>query len=374
MPVSPHGTRRISFACLAAAILSCVALGGPAGAQQQVELPSSDEPVLHEITPEARRAIEDGVEWLARQQRDRIGDWPSAEPRYRMSVTALAGLALLAHGETPETGPYAKHLRACLVWILDMQDRQAGGRYDGLLYDGEDPTGQEERPMHGHGFALLLLASASGQTREPALRERMQRGIRAGIRLTERAISRDGGWYYYPVPVSGSSMQDEGSVTITQMQALRSARNAGFAVDANVVRRAAEYVRDSQLPSGGVRYTKNWGDASAALTAAGIAVLHGAGEYHSDVIEKGYGYLRQHLTTSRDQKFFFYTQLYASQAMFQRGGPEWAAYLPRIRRELLEMRKGYPYWDQPGLGKTYATAIALLILQLPLRYLPIHQR
>ena len=48
--------------------------------------------------------------------------------------------------------------------------------------------------------------------------------------------------------------------------------------------------------------------------------------------------------------------------------------MPKIRRVLLEMRvPDRPYWKS-RFGNSYATSIALLILQVPLRYLPIFQR
>lgn len=345
----------------------------PATAQEQAAgAPSDAAPVFDELDRETLQAIERGVAWLAGEQEARSGRWPSTPPRYQMSVTALAGLALLAHGDTPDSGKHARAVRRAVEWVLDSQKREARGhRWDGLLYDGGDDVFdlQEDKPMHGHGFALLFLAEAYGQTREPALRQRMHEAIAAAARLTERTITRDGGWFYTP-----ESARDEGSVTITQIQGLRSAQNAGISVDAGVVDRAVRYIKASQMPDGGVRYTLRWGKTSAALTAAGISVLHGAGEYHGETIEKGYGYLRQHLTTNPNaHPFFFYTHLYAAQAMFQRGGPEWANYFPRIRRELLDLRRGHPCWDSP-YGKAYGSAIALLILQLPLRYLPIFQR
>jgi hypothetical protein len=123
-----------------------------------------------------------------------------------------------------------------------------------------------------------------------------------------------------------------------------------------------------------VRYTRNHGKESAALTAAGISVLHGSGEYFSEAIERGYDYLRLKLDPNKHDGFFYYTHLYGVQAMFQRGGAEWASYFPKIRRELLSRLSDRPCWEGHSLGKTYATAISLLILQVPLRYLPIYQR
>ena len=327
---------------------------------------------FQELNAESRRAIEDGIDWLAREQIDSSGRWPSRPPNYQMSVTALSGLALVAHGEGPEAGRHAKVVRKAIDWVLSSQRKD--GQWEGLIFDMESGS-KDDRPMHGHGFALLFLSEAYGLTRGQRLRERMHRGIQAGIGLTQRSISPDGGWYYHPADSTGGGNRDEGSVTIVQIQALRSAHNAGIAVDEAVVRRAVDYIKGSQQPDGGVRYTLRWGRSSAALTSAGISVLQGAGEYHGEAVEKGYGYLRLNLSTDLpdQQRFFYYTHLYAAQAMFQRGGPEWSNYFPRIRHELLQLRQGNVYWESP-YGRSYSTAIALLILQLPRRYLPIHQR
>lgn len=363
--------RAFTAGCGVLAALSAWA-AAPVAGQEPVPSPQDPGPTsFQELDRETVDAIDRGVTWLANQQLGGSGRWPSTPQRYQMSITALAGLALLAHGDTPDSGKHAREVRRAVEWVLDSQRREKkGDRWDGLLFDGRDDAFdlQEDKAMHGHGFALLFLAEAYGQTREAALRERMHEAIGAACRLTERTITRDGGWFYTP-----DSPRDEGSVTITQIQGLRSARNAGISVDANVIDKAVNYIKASQMPDGGVRYTLRWGKTSAALTAAGISVLHGAGEYHGEALEKGYGYLRQHLTTDPSEPFFFYTQLYAAQAMFQRGGPEWANYFPRIRRELLDLRRGYPYWESP-YGRSYGTSIALLILQLPLRYLPIFQR
>jgi hypothetical protein len=343
----------------------------PVGAQEHVVRAQTDgEAGFVELETEHREAIETGVKWLAADQLDGSGRWPTTPARYQMSITAMAGLALLAHGDTPDSGRYAREVRKAVEWVLGSQKRE--GRNEGLLYDGSESFDQgEDRVMHGHGFALLFLSEAYGQTRDPQLRERMHGAIGKAARLTEKTITRDGGWFYLPF-----EQRDEGSVTVTQIQALRSAHNAGISVDANTIERAVNYIKASQEKDGGVKYTKNWGKSSSALTAAGVTVLHGAGVYHDDAIERGYAYLRNHLVVDPNKNpFFYYEHFYAAQAMFQRGGPEWANYFPQIRAELLSLRGGQPYWDKPSVyGRAYATANALLILQLPLRYLPIFQR
>ncbi|MGE0709971.1 MAG: prenyltransferase/squalene oxidase repeat-containing protein [Planctomycetota bacterium] len=367
--------------CCTLALIAIVGGWGaprPVRAQQSAPPPgrsaADDAGGAWELPPEAKRAIDESVEWLAAQQFERSGRWAAKPPQFQMSVTALAGLALLAHGVTPDSGPHAETLRRCLLWVLDAQ--KTDEPFAGLLCDSKEPMAESERPMHGHGFALLLLGQAYGTSRDPVLRERIHRAIALGVRLTERTISPAGGWFYWPSHVRGNA-RDEGSVTITQIQALRSARNAGVAVSASVVERAVSYIKRSQNPDGGVRYMlrPSSSPASAALTSAGIVVLQDAGEYHGDAIERAYGYLRTNLRTDlpEEQKWFFYTHLYASQAMFQRGGASWKAYFPKIRNQLLEMRQG-AHWESRDVGPAYATAMALLILQLPNRFLPIHQR
>lgn len=353
------------------ALALAFACAGPLCAQQSPpeERRSRGVEVFREVTPEARKAIDEGIEWLVANQLSQSGRWVSRPPRYQMSVTALAGLALLAHGETLDRGPHAAALRRAVEWVLENQ--QLSGRYPGLLCDQADISSENARPMHGHGFALLFLGQAYGTSHDVVLRERIAAAIRAGVTLSEQTMNKEGGWFYWPRADRG----DEASVTVTQIQALRSARNAGFAVRTDVVERAVEYFKRSQEDTGGVRYQRERGPASAALTAAGIVVFQGAGKYYDDSIEKAYGYLRRNLKTehSDDERWFFYTHLYAAQAMFQRGGPAWQSYFPRIRRELLDTRTADKHWDS-NLGPAYATAIALLVLQLPDRFLPIYQR
>jgi hypothetical protein len=69
----------------------------------------------------------------------------------------------------------------------------------------------------------------------------------------------------------------------------------------------------------------------------------------------------------------FYTHLYASQAFYQAGDKYWDKYFPGARDQLLKMQSADGSWNQE-IGETFATSIALIILQLPYKYLPIYQR
>jgi hypothetical protein len=71
----------------------------------------------------------------------------------------------------------------------------------------------------------------------------------------------------------------------------------------------------------------------------------------------------------------YYTHLYASQAFYMAGDKYWDKYFPTTRDELLKMQNANDgYWEGDGIGRTYGTSIALIVLQLPYKFLPVYQR
>ena len=101
--------------------------------------------------------------------------------------------------------------------------------------------------MHGHGFALLFLASVYGMITKASLRHQVGDTVRKAVTLTSQGQSSAGGWTYTP------GTGDEGSVTVTQVQALRAAHNAGFLVPRAVIEAAADYLEKCRTPEGGIQ-------------------------------------------------------------------------------------------------------------------------
>ena len=61
--------------------------------------------------------------------------------------------------------------------------------------------------------------------------------------------------------------------------------------------------------------------------------------------------------------------------MYQRGGEDWTGYYPADPRlDWSATRSPDGSWNGDGVGTTYGTALATIILQLPYGYLPICQR
>ena len=173
----------------------------------------------------------------------------------------------------------------------------------------------------------------------------------------------EGGWRYNPVPFDADV-----SVTICQVMALRSARNAGIKVPKKTIDQAVDYVKNCQNPDGGFKYMLNSGSSAWPRTAAGVATLFYAGLYEDAAITKGIEYLNKkvlpNIKTS-GQPHYYYGQYYAVQAMYLAGGEQWKRWWPEVREALIRNQASSGGWLDHHAGGSYATAMSLIILQMP---------
>jgi hypothetical protein len=169
------------------------------------------------------------------------------------------------------------------------------------------------------------------------------------------------------------------SVTIAQVMALRAARDAGIKVEKDVIDKAISYVRKCQNPDGGFSYqamSGGGGGSGFARSAAGVAALYYAGVFEGDDLKRGLDYIKQFApnrggAAAAGNAHYYYGQYYAVQAMFLAGGDYWSAWYPAIREELIAKQdKRTGAWSGE-ISEDYATACALIILQMPNRYLPV---
>lgn len=319
------------------------------------------------ITPEAQLAVQRGLEYLAKTQ-SQNGSFDSAQDgaAYPLSMTAMAGMAFLANGNTTSRGPYASNVRKAASFIMKQITPS------GLLVG---PGGENGRPMYGHGFSLLFLSVAYGMETDAAVRERMAEVIKKAIELTTKGQSALGGWTYTP------GAGDEGSVTVTQMQGLRAAHNAGFTVPKSVIAKAIRYLEMCRTPEGGIRYSYASGNSTRLpISAAAITCLYSAGEYESDLADSCLSYCYNQFQAGRGGTGHdSYLHLYASQAFYQAGDKYWDAYFPKVRDDLIKRQdKKSGAWATGGgwsaIGPIFNTSVGLIVLQLPYKFLPIYQR
>ncbi|HZN37523.1 MAG TPA: prenyltransferase/squalene oxidase repeat-containing protein [Planctomycetota bacterium] len=315
------------------------------------------------VTGEVHAAIGRGLDWLARNQAN-DGSWRSTgvHGTYPAAMTGMAGMALIGSGSTPTRGRLYKPVRTAYAFLMKHADRESG-----LV----SLPAEESRTMYGHGFATLFLASVYGMEEDVREQEKLKRVLDNAVGLIAAAQSPAGGWNY--TPTSGG---DEGSVTITQVQALRACRMAGIVVDKKTIDRAIDYIRRCQNPDGSIKYRLGQGGAGRApITAAGIAVLYNAGVYDDrQFVEKAVEYCKQQIQVATNAGHHYYAHLYWSQALYQRGGADWNEYFAKMSAWLVRQQKADGSWDGDNVGPVYGTAIALTILQLPYAHVPIYLR
>lgn len=314
-----------------------------------------------ETTPQLEAAVARGLATLAARQNP-DGSFGEQNWGRRVAVTSLACLAFMADGNLPGRGAYAEVVSKGLDYVLSACTESG-------LISADAANG----PMYGHGFAALFLGEVYGMTGggDGERARRLHEALLKAVRLIETTQNDEGGWRYNPVPNDADV-----SVTICQIMALRSARNAGIEVRKQVIDRAVDYVRLCQNPDGGFRYQADPGASAWPRSAAGVASLYYAGIYDDQALNRGLDYLRQQALPGQitTRAHYFYGQYYAVQSMYLAGGAYWAEWWPLIRAELLEAQQADGMWQDPSIGDVYGTSMALIVLQMPKRYLPIFQK
>ncbi len=337
---------------------------GVAGSRKPERPPAPVRRLPKGITPQAAVAIDRGLAYLARTQ-DRQGSWANqgSYGAYPVAMTALAGLALLMDGNTTTQGRYATQVDRAARFLIRSSSE------NGLIAQSD----HEPRPMYGHGFAMLFLGQLYGMTEDVRRGEELHDVLQRAIQLTARAQSRHGGWIYQP-----TSGGDEGSVTITQVQALRSCRNAGLAVPKAVIDQAMSYLVKSQNSDGGIRYSLNQrgGTSRAPITAAAVCCWFNAGEYENPLALRALKYAKENVKPDGSNRGHdYYAHLYMAQALYVSSDEYWPTYFAKRRDWLVEAgrQRADGSWIGDGVGDIYGTALALIILQLPYNQLPIMQ-
>ena len=119
-----HGVRRRRSTAIACVLMLLVQLVRPINAQ------SPDDLLPKYMNAKALRSIEKGLKYLSESQSDN-GSWESHPDgaTYPCAMTALAGMAFLANGNTTTRGPYADNVRRAVGFTM----AQAGD--SGLIAD-----------------------------------------------------------------------------------------------------------------------------------------------------------------------------------------------------------------------------------------------
>lgn len=344
---------------------------------------------------DTRRAVDAGLDWLARHQ-ETDGSWSSAgfsrrcgetvctgpgDPTHDVGVTGLALLALLGAGHSADLGRYRAVVRSGLDWLVSMQDRGSGciGKVNGhssFLYD--------------HAVAAQALVEGYGLSHREDLREPAQ----AAVDFVHFTRNSNSAWRY-SYPPSGSS---DTSVTGWMVAVLATARDLGLDVDPAALAGAHRFALEMTAgDTGRTGYNlqggfssrepgmnKIWSETrTEAMTATALRIRLACGDSPaSDLLKKSALLVtalppRWEPGTGRIDFYFWFQGSYAMRGM---GGAFWKGWEPAMREVIVgsQRRAGgsrgswdpeHGPWGHRG-GRIYSTSLMLLCLESYYRFMP----
>jgi hypothetical protein len=401
-------TRFLAAAAVLAAFVGLVGTPAPVPARGKADDPKPPA----ELKAKADEAVKKGLEYLKRsmiKDSDTVGHWEGNNGAYPSTMTALSGLAFLMEGSTLREGKYSDQIARAMNWFIHPSRVRENGQLGDMLTANE-----RQRYMYGHGFGLLFLASVYGEEEDEGQRKKLEAVLKRAVDFTCKAQTSKkhkkrnasgetveveiGGWGYLSAAESPNGF-DEGSVTITQLQALRAARNAGIPVPKESIQKAVEYLEACTTSKGGVVYQyyghqmAQDGQERPAITAAAVACGFSAGEYDTKLTRMWLRYCRDNIKFARGrvgheeyQSYYFSQVMYAlGEERFGKMFPDepderrlkWSTYRDTMMEHLVVgagKQNEDGSWSTSYIGSVYSTAVNLSILQLEKGILPIYQR
>jgi hypothetical protein len=325
--------------------------------------PAADEPRRagsDEITVDepTARTLDGALRWLASKQSP-AGYWADGN-NHRAAITAYVTIAFLANGHLPNEGEHGRTVQRAVDFLLTC-----------VRPDGYIAASTGDHNMYGHGIACIALGEVYGQTRDPTVRTKLERAIK----LIIQTQNDKGGWRYQP-----RRADDDISVSVLQVVALRVAKNSGIEVPQETIDRAVKYVKScNHVESGGFTYQPRGGSPGFARTAAAIYSLQVCGLYDDAMVARGSKFLFDRF--GKDSEWFTYGNFYAAPAQYMIGGETWERWYRQIHTRLMKevKREGeLSYWRPidggRGVNEVFATAVYSTILAMPYSYLPLYQR
>ena len=302
----------------------------------------------------------------------------SAQNGYAMTALGILALAAVGHQPT-DPGKVGFALNRALNFILRRDPRRGK-----LEYFGSDGS-----RMYGHGITTLCLTEMIGMVEgDQAARLREVAAKAINLILSSQQVNKSnpknrGGWRYTP-----NSHDSDLSVTVWQLMALRSAKNAGMDVPKGAIDSAVRYLKRSYFSRRNARgipvnmisgcgYMPDQ-PPEFATAAAGLLSLQVCGEYDSPEVRGSVAWLGRQKVEPRNIQWFYYGIYYYSQGMSKREKAVAAKSKDVTEKALLKLQQADGAWTgsdgmERGAGRIYSTTLAMLSLSVKYHYLPIYQ-
>jgi hypothetical protein len=337
-------------------------------------------------TSKSEEAVERALKWLAAAQHP-DGYWEASEYGAGMGpestaahmrpntggdadtgVTALAVLAFLGAGHTPEHGEHAATVRRAMVWLIQQQAK------DGYLGGNADFVAG----MYCHGMATFALAEALAMMADTSDTAWLRQPLVPAVEYIITNQTPDGSWRY----VNRQNTYGDMSMFGWQLMALKSAEMGGIPVPRATVQQMVKFLNEmSRGQNGGLSAYRSTDAVSPTMTAEALFCKQMLGLRRSHASsDEAMRYLMQHLPSRTSMNYYYW--YYGTLATFQYGGEPWKRWNEEVRdllvSEQLPRGRFAGSWEPRGEwgpygGRVYTTAIAALCLEVYYRYLPLYK-
>ncbi|MFP6899924.1 MAG: prenyltransferase/squalene oxidase repeat-containing protein, partial [Opitutales bacterium] len=318
-------------------------------------------------TKESEAVVSSALDWFSRNQ-EPDGRWSinkhGGQQHHDIAATSFALLCYYGWGaKHTEDGDYRETVEKGLKWLI------AQTKPNGDLTNNNQNNG-----MYDQGVATLALAEAYGLTKDPMVREPLEKAVDFVIKAQNQS---HGAWDYRP----GSNRKDS-SVSGWQLMALSSARLAGIQIPDRPFDLASVWLdKVTNSPHKGIYGYQGPGGNNAAMTALGMFSQQLLGKYKADnprMLESS-KFILKHLPSMRKNNDYYYCY-YGCLSMYMNQGEPWETWNPVMRQTLvsgqIKSGKDKGSWDYKGgrhsgkMGRVITTAMATLSLEVYYRYLP----
>jgi hypothetical protein len=304
-----------------------------------------------------------GLEYLAAQQSP---DGAFTDKGPRVAMTGLGLLAFLSAGDGPQLGKYGATVRAAIDFLVQQAPPDG---YFGKV----DGSG-----MYGQAVTTLALAEAWGVEETDARRGRIKEVVERAARVILNAQNAskpplfDGGWQNDPRGADSNL-----AISGWNVIALRACAKCGMDLPHDALSRAIAFMLKCHRPDGGFANQPGDGDSSINVTGTAVLCLYLMDSSATAQQADGIAFLRAH--TVDDRTPVYYGAMYGSMWAVQLAGePALSAISAPVFKLLTKLQQTDGSWpasrsnEEPGV--TYATAMAVLMLEASNRLLPVYQR
>ena len=302
-----------------------------------------------EVPPLVEKMYKKGLKYLAITQTS-SGAWKD-NYGYQPGVVGLCVVAMLAHGDDPNLGPYATNIHKGISFIL--KNAQPANGYIG-------------QSMYNHGFATLALAESYGMVDDDRIGPALKKAV--NLILTSQSQNTRRAWRYSP-----ESRDADTTVSGAVLVALLAAANAGIPVPEKAVNDALKFYAIAQCSDGGFGYTGPSG-SNLPRSAIGALVYSLARRKNSNVYKRALEYISSRQNTIQSGGYFYYYLYYGAQAFFHAPKHEiWNRWNANNIKSLQLIQSPNGSWNG-SYGSSFSTSASLLSLALNYRFLPIYER